>query len=218
MTLTSLPALPNVRPQLDCLLCDLGNVILFFSHARMCDQIAALYGSSSEVVRAELFQSHLLGEFERGRLTETQMQSALAAKFGRAVDEADLRRAASDIFTVNESLLPVLDVLKGQGLRLVLLSNTSISHITWIREHYPVLDRFDELVLSYKTGFAKPEDGIYLAALQAIRCPPERCLYLDDIAEYVEKGKTFGLRGHVFTTTETFVEPLRGEEGRETRV
>lgn len=200
---------------LKTILCDLGNVLLFFSHERMCRQIGELFGRTGDEIRQALFSSTLLREFETGRLGEPQFQQRLETLYGRQVKEADLRRAGSDIFTVNESLERVLDDQKSRGVRLVLLSNTSHAHIQWVRQNYRVLDRFDELVLSYESGFVKPEDGIFLAALQAIHCRPEECLYLDDIREFVAKGETFGLRGHVFTTTERFSDELRSMQGGE---
>ena len=49
-----------------------------------------------------------------------------------------------------------------------------------MRANFPVLDPFDQLILSYEAGAIKPEDGIYHAALGAIQCDPQDCLYVGD--------------------------------------
>jgi putative hydrolase of the HAD superfamily len=47
----------------------------------------------------------------------------------------------------------------------------------------------------------KPEPAIYQAALAKIGCRPEQCFYTDDIADYVQAGRSFGLDAEVFATT-----------------
>ncbi|MBX3280826.1 MAG: HAD-IA family hydrolase, partial [Acidobacteria bacterium] len=121
---------------------------------------------------------------------------------------AALSTACSDIFRLNEPIVPVIEALKRQGLRLVVLSNTSRWHIDWIRRHWPVLDLFDQLVLSYEVGAIKPETPMYEAALKAIHCRPEECFYTDDIPAYVDRGREFGLQAEVFTEVDRLIEHL----------
>ena len=54
----------------------------------------------------------------------------------------------------------------------------------------------------------KPSPKIYQAALQAIECEPAECLYTDDIADYVDAGKSHGLQGVVFESAEQFVREI----------
>jgi len=119
-----------------------------------------------------------------------------------------LRSAAADIFVANESMFPVLDRLKERGHRLVLLSNTNASHIHVIRQEFNVLERFDDLILSYETGAVKPEARIFEEAVRRINCAPGECFYTDDIPEYVEQGRTFGLQADVYTNTRSFLHQI----------
>lgn len=188
---------------------DMGNVLTFFSHSLMQQQMAELLGTTPEEIRRRIFDSSLQWDFERGRITEHEFHAALEEMFHCRVGRNELRTAVADIFELNTSIVPVLDALKGRGVRLVLMSNTCVTHLQWVREKYDVLDRFDDFVVSYEAGAIKPEDPIYELALSKIECAPEECLYTDDIAAYVEKGKSFGLQGEVFTTTERFLSQLR---------
>jgi putative hydrolase of the HAD superfamily len=95
--------------------------------------------------------------------------------------------------------VPVLDGLRELDIRLVLLSNTSVSHFEFIQERFDVLDRFDDFVVSYRVGAIKPERAIFEAAISAIECKPGECFYTDDIAEYVSIGRQFGFQADVFT-------------------
>lgn len=191
------------------ILFDMGNVLVFFSHQRMCQQIGTLCGASHEDVRRQVFDSQLQWDFERGRISEQQFHRELELIFGRAIELDELRHATADIFDLNESILPVLDRLKERGLRLVLMSNTCITHYDWVQARFDVLDRFDDLVLSYEVGAIKPEEAIYEAALERIGCRPDECFYTDDIAAYVQRGQAFGLRAEVFTGTDALIGQLQ---------
>jgi len=185
------------------LLIDLGNVLLFFSHARMCQQIAGACDAPLADLEQILFEQHLQRRFERGELTESGFREALEKALGRTLDAEALRRAGSDIFTLNEPMVPLLDRWKCAGHRLVLLSNTCITHYEWVLERFDLLNRFDECVLSYRIGAAKPEEAIFRAALDAIECSPDECFYTDDIEEYVARGRSFGLHAEVFRDVPT---------------
>lgn len=182
---------------------DMGNVLLHFCHDRMCNQIGALCGRSGAEMRKTLIDSGWQWDFEQGAVTPDQFHAWFQRTFETNVQLSDLADAASDIFTLNEPIVPVLDELKARGHRLVLLSNTSIFHYQFIRERFRVLDPFDDLVLSFEVKALKPAPAIYRAALEKIECPPGECFYTDDIQKYVEGGRSHGLDAEVFTTVDS---------------
>ena len=189
---------------------DMGNVLVHFCHQRMCRQIAALADTSEEIVRDLLMRGSLQWDFERGLLSEEEFFAELRGRlqFAPQITLGDFIRAGSDIFTLNSSLVPVLDELRGMGYRLVLLSNTSVSHFEFVRNEYDILTRFDDFVLSYEVGAMKPERRIFEVAGMKIGCTPGECFYTDDIAAYVEAGRSYGFQAEQFTTTESLVRQL----------
>ncbi len=187
---------------------DMGNVLVHFSHDLMYRQIGDVCDVEPDTIRGWLEQTGLLADFERGRVSEAELHAAIEARLGRVLPTAELLRAASDIFKLNAPIVPVLDSLRHRGYRLVLLSNTSVSHFNWIRREFDVLDRFDALITSYEAGAIKPEPPIYEAALTVINCDPGDCFYTDDIPAYVEAGRQFGLQAEVFTGVEELREHL----------
>jgi len=196
--------------QLKTIIFDMGNVLTFFSHEKMCRQIGELCGCDALTMQDALMESGLQWEFERGRIDEFGLKERLEARFGCPLEINALCRATADIFQLNPSIVPVLDELKRRGLRLVLLSNTCVTHVRWIEEHFDVLNRFDQKVLSYEVGAVKPELAIYEAAIQAAQCEPSQALYTDDILPYVNAGRACGLNAVLFTDTETFLNDLTG--------
>ena len=92
--------------------------------------------------------------------------------------------------------------LKQQGYRLLLLSNTTISHFEFIQQHWNMLSLFDDYILSYEVNAMKPEAAIYQAALSKIECAPEEAFFTDDIPENIEQARKHGLKAEVFTNVE----------------
>lgn len=194
---------------IETFLFDLGNVLVHFSHARMFEQMGALCGRSGAEVLTLCSQSGLSDRFERGQVSEDDFHLGFQELVGRTLCPNELYRAGSDIFWLNEPMVPVLAALKEQGFRMVLLSNTTAAHLRFIRENFEVLPFMDDLVLSYEVGAMKPDDPIYEAALQRIGCRPECCLYFDDIEENVIAGRRFGLRAEVYTDTAKMLRDLK---------
>jgi putative hydrolase of the HAD superfamily len=188
---------------------DMGNVLVHFCHDRMCRQIGALSDHTSAQVRQLLIDSQRLWDFERGRLTAAEFHRDWERLVDRPLDPAAVALAASDIFALNEPIVPVLDALRSQGLRLVLLSNTSIWHYEFIWRTWDVLQRFDETVLSFEVGAIKPEPEIYRAAIDRAGCAPHEAFYTDDIPRYVEAGRQHGLQAEVFVGVPQLREHLR---------
>jgi len=189
---------------------DMGNVLAFFSHDRMCEQMGALCGRTHDEIQSLLIDSGKQWEFERGKLSSEEFHAWFEEAVGQSISFEDLVRAGSDIFELNASIVPVLDRLKDRGHRLVLLSNTCISHFEFIWNEYDVLQRFDDFATSYEAGAIKPERAIFDFALEKIQCAPEEAFYTDDIPDYVDVARGLGIQAEVFTDTPALIQHLSG--------
>lgn len=181
---------------------DMGNVLVHFSHSKMCQNIAAVCDAPEADVKTLLIDSGLQWQIERGEITEQQFHAAFEQHLGKSVDFAGLKHAAADIFWLNESIVPLLQELKALKLRLVLLSNTSITHLNFIQDNFQVLGFFDDFTTSFEAGALKPDAKIYENALARANCEPQECFYTDDIEEYVLKAASFGINAEVYTQTD----------------
>ncbi len=190
------------------LLFDLGNVLLLFSHERMCAQIAAECGLSQEEVWQMLFETDLVQRWDRGELSELELHHAIEQQTERPLNRSRLVRAASDIFELNSRMPPILRQLKRQGYRLVLLSNTNSMHVDWIREHYDIFDMFDAWVLSYEVHAIKPDPAIFTEACRRAEAAPAECFYTDDIRAYVDRARQLGIDAEQFVGVDTLLDQL----------
>ncbi len=102
--------------------------------------------------------------------------------------------------------------LDGRTLR-VALSNTNELHIRSIERKSRLLGHFDRRIYSYACGFAKPEPGIYRAALDAAAVEPAACLFVDDRAENVRAARRMGIPSVRFEGTVAFLSYWEGRFG-----
>ncbi len=188
---------------------DMGNVLVHFSHERMCRNIATLCGWSEPETKKFLLDEGRQWKLERGEISEEQFHDDFCQATGKALDIDELRLAAADIFWLNESIVPVLHQLKAAGMRLVLLSNTSVTHLKFIERNFSVLELMDDRVTSFEAGALKPEDRIYEIAMSKAMCASDECFYTDDIEAYIRKAATFGIHARLYTTTERLLSSLR---------
>ena len=187
---------------------DLGNVLVRFSPVTMYGQIGALCGRSAEEIRDLFLHSGLQEDFETGRISAAEFHQKFQDALSVTIDPGEMQKAGSEIFSLIEPMPALLDALKARGHRLVLMSNTSVTHFEFIRDRFDVLSRFDRNVLSYEVGAVKPQPAIFQAAIEAIECSPADCFYTDDIAEYVTAARTFGFQAEVFRDPATLLEQL----------
>ena len=186
----------------------MGNVLVHFSHEKMCRNIAAVCGWSEPETKKFLLDEGRQWKLERGEVSEEQFHDEFCQATGKALDIAEMRHAAADIFWLNESIVPVLHQLKAAGKRLVLLSNTSVTHLKFIERNFNVLELMDDRVTSFEAGALKPEDRIYEVAISKAMCEPNECFYTDDIEAYIRRAETFGIHARLYTTTERLLSSL----------
>ena len=196
-------------PQL--LLFDLGNVLLYFSHRRGAEQLAALAGVDAETVWQFVYAADLNLRCDEGLVTAQEFCATFRKRFPCNADDAAIRHAASDIFDANPGMLGLLARLELAGHRLGLLSNTCDMHIEWLMQRSTPLipSVFDTVVLSYQEKLSKPDLAIYKLAADRAGVDPREVFYVDDREENVIGAREAGFDAVQYTTTVEYVMALR---------
>jgi putative hydrolase of the HAD superfamily len=166
-------------------------------------------------MRAELEERFGIGEEQLLRAFTTTREARsigaygsaegdLAAVLGAAGVEADsdlvheLNEARARALAENgvhlwDDSIPTLRELRTRGIRTAVVSNCD--HAT-----RPIVDdlalrrEVDAIVLSFEVGAAKPDPGIYRAALEAVGARPEEAVFVDDQAWYCRGAEALGIR------------------------
>jgi putative hydrolase of the HAD superfamily len=188
---------------------DLGNVLLFFSHEKMWSQLADLTRIPLTLLRQQFAKKSAFEAYETGQLDTEQIYRTLRSLSNRSFSLLEAMRAASDIFTPNTALWPLVEQLKAQGTRLVLLSNTNECHFNFAYSHYPILKLFDEYILSYQVKACKPQPEIFRRALQEAQ---GKAFFTDDVPAFIKAARSSGLDAEPFTDVPTLKQHLKARD------
>jgi putative hydrolase of the HAD superfamily len=111
----------------------------------------------------------------------------------RELNETRMKAFAENGVHLWEDSLPTLRELRARGLRTAIVSNCD--HST-----RPIVDELglereaDAILLSFEVGVAKPDPGIYRAALDALHARAEQAVFVDDQAPYCDGAEAIGIR------------------------
>ena len=188
---------------------DLGRVIVPFDFGRGYTRIAALNGQPEADIAERIRNSGLGNRLESGQLQPRDFVKEMSSLLNLSCAYEEFCEIWSSIF-LPETLVPEV-LLSGiaRRHRLVLLSNTNAIHFEMIRNNYPLLRHFHAMVLSHEVGAMKPSPLIYERAVSAAGCLPEECFFTDDIAEYVEGARRYGIDAVQFQSAAQIEAELR---------
>lgn len=133
-------------------------------------------------------------EFEAGRIDVPSYIEWALDTLGSPATIEEFTHAWQQIFTPNEPMWSRVRQLAADGHRLILFSNTNAIHCPRIFEEFPEFSLFPEAVLSYETGFIKPQPEIYQHAIDTHGLVPSETLYIDDLPPNIAAGREFGFR------------------------
>lgn len=188
---------------------DLGGVLVNFSLDKMCENIATFCDLNLDIVKAFIFDKGLGRKYEEGSIESETIHAHFTELAKRPLDYEGLMHAASSIFSLKEETLLLVEKLKKQNFSLFILSNTCEAHFRRIQKDYPFLELFDGFVLSYEVKARKPDKAIFDAALEMGDAKPEESFYIDDVPEYVDAARNYGIHAHPFTGSESLIRAFK---------
>lgn len=172
---------------------DLGRVLVDFDVDVMCRQMAQVAGCDAALVKQVVFAEQLQTRYETGLISTRDFYEEFCRQTGTRADYNALLHAASDIFTLRATMLPVIASLHRRGYRLGILSNTCEAHWQHCCERFWILNEFFELyALSFEIEAVKPEAAIFHEAARMAETSPQEIFFCDDTPGHVEGAKAVG--------------------------
>lgn len=189
---------------------DIGNVLLAFDYSRAARRLLPHTDKEAHVLMGELLA--LRDEFECGRMMRGEFVRHARRITGFPGGDAELEEIYSDIFDPIPATWSLVERLAPR-YPLFLLSNTSEIHLEFIRRKFPVFHHFSAGVFSHESGCMKPDPRIYKDAIQLASAPPDRLVFLDDMAANVAAASAAGFHTHQYDAgrhdeSETFLRRL----------
>ena len=155
---------------IQCVISDLGKVILFFDNFIFFQKIAEYCPYSYREI-AERVHRHkdIIRSFDTGKIEPEN--------FYREVIHA-------------------LEAKIGQDTFFHIYSD--VERFGFIKMKFPEIFLFDDYILSYEVGYMKPHPEIYIEALKKARARAEECVFLDDLPENIEGAQRLGMNSILY--------------------
>ncbi len=187
---------------------DMGKVLIPFDFQLGYRALEGMCPYTASEIPRRIGTTDLVHRFEKGLIEPRDFVSQLSALLELRAGYDFFCEAWSCIFGGPQIPEDMLESLASR-YRLLLLSNTNSLHFQMIRENYPFIRHFHDLVLSFEVHALKPEAGIYEAAIERAGCRPEECFFTDDIVEYVDAARRHGMDAVQFQSTDQLQREMR---------
>ena len=193
---------------------DLGKVLIPFDFSRGYRAMEKFCDYPAAEIPKRIAATGVVHRFETGLVEPRDFVEQLSRMLDLRVTYEQFCEIWSSIF-LPDTLVPE-NLLAGIGerYRLLVLSNTNAIHFAMVRQRYPILRHFHDLVLSYEVKAMKPSPAIYREAIARAQCLPEECFYTDDIPAYVEGARREGIDAVQFESCAQLERELAAREIR----
>ncbi len=189
---------------------DLGGVILTLEPQQAAKRFMAL-GLKDAAQRLDSYtQQGIFGDLEHGLITAEDFRRELSLLVGHEVTHEQCAYAWQGYAKeLPERNLQLLQQLRKEGFRLLLLSNTNPYMMEWVESNqfdghgHPVSYYFDACYLSYEMKMMKPSEQIFLEVLRREQMNASEVLFVDDGPRNVATASQIGM--HTF-------QPVNGED------
>ena len=181
------------------LIFDLGGVIMTIDQNEALRRFKELGVADIERRLDPYTQTGIFGDVEEGKITADEFRAELSRIVGRELSFDDCRYGWLGYRKeVPRRNLDALKRLRGEGYRLILLSNTNPFMMSWaLTKDFDggegsLEDYFDALYLSYRLGVMKPDARFFQAVIENECILPEESLFVDDGSRNVETARKLG--------------------------
>jgi len=196
----------------DGLLVDFGGVLtsnVFDSFAAFCRDEGLPPDTVRDLFMQEQAARQALGDLETGRATEAQFEARFAPLLGVEPAEGLIARLFARM-APDERMFEGVAAARRAGIRTGLVSNS------WGEEGYDrtrFAELFDAVVISGEIGIRKPSPEIYALAAERLGRPPERCVFVDDLAGNLKPARAIGMATVLHRDAETTLAELEEHLG-----
>ncbi len=174
---------------------DLGNVIVDIDFKR----VLGVWSKLSSVPLATLSERFTMGEVfqqhERGEVSDEEFAHQLSDEMGLSLSFEQFAEGWQAVFVaLRPEVITIMQKLREEGHRLVVLSNTNRLHCNHWPQHYPeVAAAADHMYLSQDLGMRKPEARIYQHVLNAENIPADQAVFFDDVEANIVAARIVGI-------------------------
>ncbi|WP_058911932.1 glucose-1-phosphatase [Entomohabitans teleogrylli] len=187
---------------------DLGNVIVDIDFNR----VLGVWSDYSRVPLARLQKDFTMGEafhqHERGEITDEAFAEAVCHELNMALSFEQFAAGWQAVFVaLRPEVVEIMQRLRDEGHRVVVLSNTNNLHTTHWPGIYPeIIAAADKIYLSQELGARKPEAAIYQKVLASEGVSAADAVFFDDNVENIRGAQHLGMTSILVVDNQTVPE------------
>ncbi|BFO12694.1 hypothetical protein GGER_52040 [Serratia rubidaea] len=138
-------------------------------------------------------------------MSDEEFAARLCDEMGIALSFEQFAAGWQAVFVaLRPEVIAIMQRLRNEGHRVVVLSNTNRLHCNYWPQHYPeVAAAADHLYLSQDLGLRKPEPAIYQRVLEAENTPAEQAVFFDDHPDNIAAARALGMTAVWVTDRDT---------------
>jgi putative hydrolase of the HAD superfamily len=192
--MTSQPSIHHPAP-IEAVIFDLGGVLIHFDFERAHSRIAELSGLDSKKVRERIVANADFLAFESGDIDERQFHLSVQKSLDCTLPYETFKEFWNGIFKQEATATVELARQLRRTIKVGLLSNTNVLHFDYLKDRMSVLSELDHVFVSHEMRCRKPTPQSYQHVLQVMQLPPERVVFVDDLAENIAGARAVGMHG-----------------------
>jgi putative hydrolase of the HAD superfamily len=155
---------------------------------------------------------HPLYELEKGTITEEAFLRMLEAELEPGTSLSGMGDVYFEHLHRNPPMIELMRELRGQGLRMALLTNNVREWEPQWRAKLPEIDEIFEVVVdSAFVGMRKPDPEIYTLTLERLGAAlePADCLFVDDVDVNCETAASLGMHAVHYRDADQAIADIR---------
>ena len=162
------------------------------------------FGEASEGNERRKWANSRMHQVSKGLLSHEALADEMTEAAGISREEflGELQSNPSD-----QALLEYIKNELKPHFKIGFLSNVGLNRMSELFTKNE-LELFDEVVLSFETGMAKPDKETYEHMANLLAVSPSDCIFVDDTSLYCTGAENVGMKPIFFTNTEQFKQDL----------
>ena len=186
---------------------DIGGVLLNIHPERTIKHLSNLTNLSDEQIE-KAFPEDVHYKYERGEIPGSEFYEAVkySLPISNNLTEDQFWNAWGMLVGEETEVVKIMNTLTSK-YPVWLLSNTNPYHILE-EERFKLFDKITGGIYSFDVGSRKPEEEIYIKALEIAGTTASESLFVDDLIENIEMAQTLGMNTIHFKTIGDFNKQL----------
>lgn len=196
---------------INTIILDIGNVLASFDYVTYMKE-KGLSDELIERISKATVENILWREIDRSdsAIIEESLISKMIAEDPEIADEIRIFLMNSyEIVKEYDYSTDFIRSLKDAAYPVYLLSNYGKANFKYAQDNFKFLKYVDGGIISYETGYVKPEAGIFEALVNKYKIKPGESVFLDDVEANVIAASDFGFNTIHFHNIKQAIDELK---------